>query len=170
MHKLNLEPESTAWIDFQDCDPFGHLNNTKYLNYIMHARTQQLKDAYGFDIYAHTQKTGNGWVVATTQLAYLAPAKFNETVRIQTRLLHKDAFRIVPEAVMKSEDGQRLHAVGWVEFVYVNIERGRPVKYEDEVGSFLESIRMPGFEWAPQDFSLRVRELQKKHRTPAVAV
>ena len=119
MHKLNLEPESTAWIDFQDCDPFGHLNNTKYLNYIMHARTQQLKDAYGFDIYAHTQKTGNGWVVATTQLAYLAPAKFNETVRIQTRLLHKDTFRIVPEAVMLSADGQRLHAIGWIEFVYV---------------------------------------------------
>ena len=170
MQKLNLEPESAAWIDFQDCDPFGHLNNTKYLNYIMHARTQQLKDAYGFDIYAHTQKTGNGWVVATTQLAYLAPAKFNETVRIKTRLLHKDTFRIVPEAVMLSEDGQRLHAIGWVEFVYVNIERGRPVKYEEELGAFLESIRMPGFEWAPQDFSLRVREIQKNHRSQALAV
>ncbi len=170
MHKLNLEPESTAWIDFQDCDPFGHLNNTKYLNYIMHARTQQLKDAYGFDIYAHTQKTGNGWVVATTQLAYLAPAKFNETVRIQTRLLHKDTFRIVPEAVMLSADGQRLHAIGWIEFVYVNIERGRPVKCEGELGDFLESIRLPGFEWAPQDFSLRVKELQKNHRRQPVAV
>lgn len=170
MHKLNLEPESTAWIDFQDCDPFGHLNNTKYLNYIMHARTQQLKDAYGFDIYAHTQKTGNGWVVATTQLAYLAPAKFNETVRIQTRLLHKDAFRIVPEAVMLSEDGQRLHAIGWIEFVYVNISRGRPVKYEEDLGEFLESIRIPGFAWAPQDFSLRVKEMQKNHRRQPVAV
>ena len=170
MQKLNLEPESAAWIDFQDCDPFGHLNNTKYLNYIMHARTQQLKDAYGFDIYAHTQKTGNGWVVATTQLAYLAPAKFNETVRIKTRLLHKDAFRIVPEAVMVSEDGARLNAVGWIEFVYVNIERGRPVKYEADLGAFLESIRIPGFEWAPQDFSLRVKEIQKEYRRQPVAV
>lgn len=170
MTQLQLEPESKAWIDFQDCDPFGHLNNTKYLNYIMLARTQQLKEAYGFDIYAHTQKTGNGWVVATTQLAYLAPARYNETVRIQTRLLHKDAFRIVPEAVMMSSDGQRLHAVGWIEFVYVNISRGRPVKYEDELGGFLESIRIPGFEWAPQDFSLRVKEIQKSLRRQPVAV
>lgn len=171
MDQIILEPESTAWIDFQDCDPFGHLNNTKYLNYIMQARTQQSKKkVYGFDIYAHTQKTGNGWVVATTQLAYLAPAKYNETVRIQTRLLHKDAFRIVPEAVMLSEDSQRLHAIAWIEFVYVNISRGRPVKYENDLGDFLESIRIPDFQWAPENFSLRVKEIQKLYRRQVVSV
>lgn len=40
----------------------------------MHARTQQLKEAYGFDIYQHTAETGRGWVVAQTHLAYLYPA------------------------------------------------------------------------------------------------
>jgi YbgC/YbaW family acyl-CoA thioester hydrolase len=170
MKQLNLEPETTAWIDFQDCDPFGHLNNTKYLNYIMHARTQQLKSVYGFDIYDHTQKTGNGWVVATTQLAHLAPAKYNETVRIQTRLMHKDKFRIVPEAVMTSEDGERLHAVAWIEFVYVNISRGRPVKYENDLGDFLASICISDFEWAPENFSSRVKEIQKSYRTRVVTI
>lgn len=170
MTELILEPESKAWIDFQDCDPFGHLNNVKYLNYLMNARTQQLKTAYGFDIYAHTQKTGNGWVVGTTQISYLTPAKYNETVNIKTRLLHTDAFRLVPEAVMLSEDGQKLHAVAWIEFVYVNISRGRPVKYESDLALFLESIRLPGGEWSTDGFSLRVKELQKDLRRQLVSV
>jgi YbgC/YbaW family acyl-CoA thioester hydrolase len=167
MTELNLEPESNAWIDFQDCDPFGHLNNVKYLNYIMSARTQQLKQAYGFDIYDHTAKTGNGWVVGTTHISYLMPARYNETVRIQTRLLHTDNFRIVPEAVMTSADGKKIHAIAWVEFVYVNVAKGRPVKHEPELAEFLGSLVIPNFEWASEDFTLRVRELQKKFRKQA---
>lgn len=168
MNHLPLEPESTAWIDFQDCDPFGHLNNVKYLNYIMSARTQQLRDAYGFDIYDHTTKTGNGWVVGTTHISYLAPARYNETVKIKTRLLHADNFRIVPEAVMTSADGTRIHAVAWVEFVYVNVATGRPVKHAPELKQFLESLVVPGSEWAAEDFSLRVREIQKQARSREV--
>lgn len=164
MSEMNLTPESPAWIDFQDCDPFGHLNNVKYLNYIMNARTQQLKQAYGFDIYEHTAKTGNGWVVGTTHISYLAPARYNETVRIQTRLLYADNFRIVPEAVMLSEDGSRIHAIAWIEFVYVNTAKGRPVKHDAELLKFLTSLVIPGFEWASEDFMARVRELNKKVR------
>ena len=170
MSLLNLEPESTAWIDFQDCDPFGHLNNVKYLNYIMNARTQQLKMAYGFDIYEHTAKTGNGWVVGTTHISYLAPARYNETVRIQTRLLHASNFRIVPEAVITSTDGSKIHAIAWIEFVYVNIAKGRPLKHEPELLAFLQSLQIPNFEWASEDFSLRVRELQKTLRPPREVV
>lgn len=164
MSTLNLEPETTAWIDFQDCDPFGHLNNAKYLNYIMQARTLQLKQAYGFDIYEHTQKTGNGWVVGTTQISYLMPARYNETVRIQTRLLHADNFRLVPEAVMTSADGAKIHAIAWVEFIYVNTAKGRPTKHEAGLAAFLQSLAIPGFAWSSGDFSLRVREIQKQLR------
>ncbi len=166
---LTKEPESTAWIDFQDCDPYGHLNNARYLNYFMQARTQQLKEYYGFDIYAHTANTGNGWVVAQTHLAYLVPAKFNENVRIRTRLLHYDNFRLVPEAVMLSADGERVHALGWIEFIYVNTAKGRPVKYDEDLQSFFAAINT-GQPCAAADFSSRVKELQKLNRSPARAV
>jgi acyl-CoA thioester hydrolase len=31
---LSKELESTAVIRFQDCDPFGHLNNARYIDYL----------------------------------------------------------------------------------------------------------------------------------------
>lgn len=159
---LPREVESQAWIDFQDCDPFGHLNNTKYLNYFMHARTQQLKEAYGFDIYQHTAETGRGWVVAQAHLAYLYPAKFNETVKIRTRLLHVDNFRLMPEAVMQSPDGSRIHAVGWIEFVYVDTQTGRPVKHDAALRNFLDSISL-ALPAGSTEFGQRVKELQKRN-------
>ena len=161
---LAKELESEAWIDFQDCDPFGHLNNARYLNYFMRARTEQLKASYGFDLYEHTAKTGNGWVVGETHLAYLLPAKFNETVKIKTRLLHYDSFRLVPEAFMLSQDGKRVHALGWIEFIYVNSAKGRPVKYDEALQSLFSAIttQQP---WGGQNFSARVKELKNLNRS-----
>ncbi len=160
---LEKELESEVCIDFQDCDPFGHLNNARYLNYFMRARTEQLKQSYGFDIYAHTAETGNGWVVGQTHLAYLLPAKFNETVTIKTSLLHFDAFRLVPEAYMVSTDGSRVHALGWIEFVYVNIAKGRPVKYDEAMQRFFGQINTAK-PWGGENFSARIKELQKLNR------
>ncbi len=161
---LAKELESEAWIDFQDCDPFGHLNNARYLNYFMRARTEQLKTNYGFDLYAHTVETGNGWVVAQTHLAYLIPAKFNETVTIKTRLLHYDSFRLVLEAYMISQDRKRIHALGWIEFIYVNTAKGRPVKYDESLQRFFAEIST-GEPWGGENFSARVKELQKLNRS-----
>ena len=45
------EPESRVIVRFQDCDPFGHLNNSRYLDYLINARKDHLVAAYGFDIY-----------------------------------------------------------------------------------------------------------------------
>ena len=42
---------STAVIRFQDCDPYAHLNNGRYLDYFMNAREDQLLKMYGFNIY-----------------------------------------------------------------------------------------------------------------------
>ncbi|MDA8650906.1 thioesterase, partial [Flavobacteriaceae bacterium] len=43
--------ESKAIVRFQDCDPFNHLNNAAYLNYLVNAREDQLMEAYGINIY-----------------------------------------------------------------------------------------------------------------------
>ena len=42
------EPESKVAIRFQDCDPFAHLNNAKYIEYFINAREDHLIQAYGY--------------------------------------------------------------------------------------------------------------------------
>ncbi len=36
---FNKEPETQIVIRFQDCDPFGHLNNARYIDYFVNARS-----------------------------------------------------------------------------------------------------------------------------------
>src|SRR5436190_23413254 len=97
---LPKDLETTALIRFQDCDPFQHLNNARYIDYFMNAREDQLKQFYNFDIFKETQRTGQGWVVTKNQLAYLHPAMLQEQVLIRTLLVQMTETVLVIEGMM----------------------------------------------------------------------
>ena len=42
MKQLEKTIESKVKIRFPDCDPFNHLNNSKYIDYIINAREDHL--------------------------------------------------------------------------------------------------------------------------------
>jgi len=92
--------ESKAKIRFQDCDPFNHLNNAEYLNYLNNAREDQLMSNYGIDIYKMAKEEGLSWVTGSNQIAYLRPAWLMEDVIIQTRMLSYDSSSIKVEMHM----------------------------------------------------------------------
>ncbi len=47
---MNKTPHSLYTIRFTDCDPFGHLNNGRYIDYLLNAREDHLKTEYGVDL------------------------------------------------------------------------------------------------------------------------
>ena len=161
---LNKEPESIVRVDFQDCDPFGHLNNIKYIQYIMNARTQHLRSAYDLDIYTHLQKEGKSWLVVKSQIAYNHPAKYNEEVYIKTRLLYADKYRVIPEALMYSLDKKYLHAILWVEFMYVDAKLGRPVKHDEKLMELFNQIRISNEKITDLNFDMKVKEIQREFK------
>src|SRR5690606_31856397 len=118
---LAKELESTTTIRFQDCDPFKHLNNARYIDYFMNARDDQLVEYYNFSIFEFTQLTDHGWVVSKSQIAYLSPAKMQEKVIIRTRLIEMNESLLVVEGVMLDGDARRVKAVCWIEFTFINL-------------------------------------------------
>lgn len=74
METISKILESKTRVQYQDCDPFNHLNNSKYIDYIMAARTEQLLHEYDFNTSELAQKQGIGWVSAQTQISYFYPA------------------------------------------------------------------------------------------------
>ena len=129
---LELAPASLVRIRFQDCDPYGHLNNSRYLDYFINAREQHLREHYQLDIYSERFRE-RGWVVRTSTVTYLHPVRFNQEVCIQTRLLNFTGSALRMEAVMtNAEDGQ-FYATAWVEFTYVDLARARPARHEQDL-------------------------------------
>ena len=76
-NNINAVPEvltSKAIIRFQDCDPYSHLNNGRYLDYFMNAREDMVWKAYDFNIYEYSRTTGLGWVVTQNCLSQASTA------------------------------------------------------------------------------------------------
>jgi acyl-CoA thioester hydrolase len=159
VQELVREPESSAVIRFQDCDPFGHLNNARYIDYFMNARTDQIAEYYGLHLL---QEGGSkSWVVNKSQIAYFIPARMMESVRIRTHVLHASERSLTVEGLMLNEKASHLKALLWIEFTYVDLKTGRPSQHPDELMQLLRDIQIGNFE---QGFEARSNQIRAQFR------
>ena len=79
---LPKELDTLATVRFQDCDPFGHLNNARYVDYFMNARTDQVLEAYNLQIMKAGQT--ESWVVNKSKPCFL-PSGVETTVSTTPR-------------------------------------------------------------------------------------
>jgi acyl-CoA thioester hydrolase len=160
---LPKEIESKTVIRFQDCDPFGHLNNARYIDYFMNARQDHIASAYGIQIFDPTLHDNASWVVSKSQIAYLFPAALMEEVVIRTRLIHFSEHEIVVEGLMLDKEGKRLKAVCWVEFTYISLASGRPAKHPDRFMELFGDVQIEGT-YSADGFNQRVGEVRGEVR------
>ena len=143
MKQLENIIESKVKIRFPDCDPFNHLNNSKYIDYIISAREDQLLEYYDFDIYKLAQQKEISWVVAQNQIAYLYPATLMETVTIQTQLIFCNDKMLMLEALMWNEDKTVLKAVLWSKFIHFNLKTKKSEIHSEELMTLFKQIENP---------------------------
>ncbi len=137
---LSKTLESKIRVQYEDCDPFNHLNNSKYIDYIMGARTEQLLDHYKFDVseLAYTQRIG--WVAAQTQISYFYPASWMEMVTIETRLIRFSQASLVVEGLLWDENKARLKSLMWCKLVHFDLQTQRSNKHSEELMNLFGEI------------------------------
>jgi thioesterase-3 len=146
---------STAIIRFQDCDPYSHLNNGRYLDYFMNAREDQVWHTYDFNIYEYSRTTGMGWVVSQNQIAYLRPALLMEVVTMESQLIESKGKFIKVE--MRMFDAvKKLKSLLWAQFIHVDIRQGKSVNHPEELQQVFDSVCIPLEE---RDFNERLKKL-----------
>jgi acyl-CoA thioester hydrolase len=143
MTELKKVLESKTKIRFHDCDPFNHLNNSRYIDYIVTARGDQLIDNYNFDIYKLAREQGIGWVTAQTQISYLSPAYLMEEVTIQTQLIGCSDRSLHLEAKMWNNNKTKLKAVMWARLVHFNLKTQKSIPHSEELMQLFKQIVNP---------------------------
>jgi YbgC/YbaW family acyl-CoA thioester hydrolase len=136
---MNKTPSSAYVIRFSDCDPFGHLNNARYLDYFNNAREDHLKEAYQMDL-SELYKKGTGWLAVSHNITYIKPASFNEQVHIQSALLQADASNLLVEFQMMNAARTHLKALMWTRYVPVSLSTGKKDVHTPEFMDFLLSL------------------------------
>jgi acyl-CoA thioester hydrolase len=165
---LTKEPESFAIVRFQDCDPFGHLNNARYIDYFLNARQDHLLAAYGINIYRRDQPMTASWVTKKNQIAYLRPALLAEEVLIRTRLIYYNENTIVVEGLMLDKEAKHLKSLLWVEFAYINMATGRLTNHGEEWMQLLAGVLIPDAGYETDGFNQRVELVRQQSRKRVV--
>lgn len=162
MKQLDKILESKVKVRFPDCDPFNHLNNSKYIDYIINAREDQLLDFYGLNIHQIAKQEAKGWVVAQNQIAYLFPATLMETVTIQSQLIQFSDKSLVVEALMWDENKTHLKAVLWTKLVHYDLRANRSTAHSEELMEFFAKVENPLTE--PFTFEKRLEIIKNESR------
>ena len=135
--------KSEKVIRFQDCDPFNHLNNARYLDYFINAREDQLIEAYDLDVFKLASTKGKSWVISSNQIAYFRPALVMEKVVIETRLIGFDRKKLLVEMQMWDQDQHHMKALLWAGFTHYDLRKLSPLDQLPEFGDLFASIQVP---------------------------
>ncbi len=143
MTTFNKVPESNRLIRFQDCDPYGHLNNSKYIDYMINVREDHLINEYDLNVFlmAHEQK--RSWIVGQNEIAYLKPSLIMEKVVIQTRLIDYTERYVQAEMVMYDADKTQVKAVLWTRFFHFDFAMGRAVSHSEKLMELFKEVHVP---------------------------
>lgn|GEM_PF-77927 len=160
---LVTEPSSKVCIRFQDCDPFGHLYNARYLDYFINAREDHLAEHYGLDIYERQRELKENWLITKHEIAYISPAGLRETVVIKTCLLAFTEDSLLMEGVMLDETECHLKAVLWTRFRYFCFKSLKPSKHSPDLMELFGAIALSETR-DPETFDSRVAELRKYYQ------
>ena len=138
---MNKTPHSLYTIRFTDCDLFGHLNNGRYIDYLLNAREDHLKTEYQLDLTRFYQQ-GVSWLVAGHEISYIRPAAYNERVLVKSALIQAAPGSLLVEMMMLDEKHSHLKALLWTRFMHVNIKTGKKEDHTAEFMAFAESVEI----------------------------
>ncbi len=156
---MNKILESKTKVRFQDCDPFNHLNNAKYIDYFINAREDQLVENFDLDIYKIAFTQGVGWVVGSNQISYIKPANTMEVITIQSQLLNYTPYSIQVELRMYNENKTELKAVMWSKFIHINMKTKRATEHSEDFMQLFADVQLPVKE---EVFEQRIKTILKK--------
>ncbi len=128
--------ESEIKIRPDDIDLNNHVHNTKYLDYVLAARYEQMIKDYKMsmnDFY----KLDYNWVISITYIEYKRALVLHDNIVVRTQFDSVNGaqcrvnFWIVKKATDKA--GEKVAAQGHIIYTMISIKTGRPVRIPEEI-------------------------------------
>lgn len=138
---MTKKTHSLYTIRFTDCDPFGHLNNARYIDYFLNAREDHLRTEYQLDLSRFYQQ-GVSWLVSGHEISYLRPANYNEIVSVKTALIQAAPGSLLVEMLMMDENHSHVKSFMWTRFMHVNVKTGKKENHTESFMDFARSVEV----------------------------
>jgi len=138
----SIQTDLSYKVRFNDCDPMGHLNNGKYIDYFVNGMEDFLFKKFRINL-AEELSRGIGWVVRDHRILYLNPVKHHQTVFIKVEFVQIKEKEFEVEMQMYSSNSNRIHALIRSTFSCFNIEKKCRIPHPEKVFFSISSTVNP---------------------------
>ncbi|HWP82585.1 MAG TPA: thioesterase family protein [Bacteroidota bacterium] len=128
--KIHAKFETEMQVRPDDIDMNQHVHNSRYFDYVLAARYDQMKRFYGMPMEEFI-KHGFGWVVKTAHVEFKRPLGLGDTFIVRTWIqeIHLDGVKVHFEILRK--DNGKMSCDGYFHYTMVSLKTGRAEKIPD---------------------------------------
>ena len=141
---MEKTPMSFYTVRFNDCDPLGHLNNSRYIDYFLNAREDHLKEFYGIDLREWATR-GNAFVVSQHEIRYIRAVTYNDPIGIQSALIGWGDTWLLVEMLL-FDNARQLKAILWTKFTRISAVTGKKQAHPAEFLDFIQEVLVEGID------------------------
>ncbi len=115
-----------------DIDMFRHVHNSRYFDYVLAARYEQMERFYGMSMEQFMER-GFGWVVSKVQMEYKRPLSMGDQFTVRTGIdsITEKGCRVSFTIINKAT--QKTSCDGWFEYVMIDLNTGRSHKIPQDI-------------------------------------
>ncbi len=129
---MNSIFESEIKIRPDDIDLNNHVHNTKYLDYVLAARYDQMIKDYKMsmnDFY----DLGYNWVVSITYIEYKRALKLDDKIVVRTQFDSVNGAQCKVNFWIVKKEGEKIACEGHIIYTMISTKSGRPVRIPQEI-------------------------------------
>lgn len=122
--ELNVRPD--------DIDMFNHVHNSKYLDYVLAARYEQMDKFYGMS-WEKFSAQGYGWVVAKVTINFKRALKIGDKMTVRTGILEMSEKGSTVQFEIINKKTGKTASDGVFEYVMIDLNTQRSCKVNEEM-------------------------------------
>ena len=134
---MNTTPTySTFETEFRvrpdDIDMFQHVHNSKYFDYVLAARYDQMERCYGMPMDKFMER-GFGWVVRTAFVEYKRALTMGDYFIVKTGIDTIDEKGCRVKFVITNKATGKICCDGWFDYTMIDMQTGRAAKVPADI-------------------------------------
>ncbi|MBW4891526.1 acyl-CoA thioesterase [Mucilaginibacter sp. HMF5004] len=115
-----------------DIDMFQHVHNSKYFDYVLAARYDQMELNYGMSM-ERFMENGYGWVVKAVHINFKRALMLGDYFTVKTGINEIDDRGCRVKFIITNKSNNKVSADGWFDFVMIDINTGKSVLIPDDI-------------------------------------
>jgi YbgC/YbaW family acyl-CoA thioester hydrolase len=115
-----------------DIDMFQHVHNSKYFDYVLAARYDQMERCYGVAMEQFMER-GFGWVVRTAFVDYKRALTMGDYFIVKTGIETIDEKGCRVKFIITNKGTKKICCDGWFDYTMIDMATGRGAKVPEDI-------------------------------------